>query len=191
MHNSLIVGTVIAFGYSHTSHGIDYNEAFVECRRLSGYKDIIPIVYKADIELQVGCDFKFIGDIRSRRENANDGHKTLLIYIMAKEIYSVPGAIHENEIDIHTHLCQIRQLRETSYGGNIIDVMLVHKSESKKNVYMPAIAWNKVARIINRKNLGDKIHVQCRFQSRDYEKDGETYTALELSIYKLINDEGE
>ena len=67
--------------------------------------------------------------------------------------------------------------------------MAVNRSYNKSD-YIPCIAWGRNARFVKNLQVGDKIALSGRIQSREYQKkisdyEVKTMTAYEVSISKL------
>jgi single-stranded DNA-binding protein len=66
-----------------------------------------------------------------------------------------------------------------------------------KSDYIPCIAWGRNARFVKNLNVGDRVAISGRIQSREYQKrysetDVKTMTAYEVSVSKLATfDSGE
>ena len=66
--------------------------------------------------------------------------------------------------------------------------MAVNRSYNKSD-YLPCIAWGRNARYVKNFNVGDKVSVTGRIQSRDYQKrindELITKTAYEVSLNRI------
>ena len=73
--------------------------------------------------------------------------------------------------------------------------MIVAVNRGYRSDYIPCIAWGRNARMVKDFEVGTKIDIKGRVQSREYVKrfdDGtqETRTAYEISITTVLDDEG-
>jgi len=75
-------------------------------------------------------------------------------------------------------------------GRKICDIMLAVNRMYNKSDYIPCISWGRNAVYSNTLDVGDKIAIHGRLQSRQYKKkteDGDVLlkTAYEVSILQL------
>lgn len=80
--------------------------------------------------------------------------------------------------------------RITPLGREICDLMIAVNRSYGKSDYLPCIAWECIAEKADTLNVGDRVEVSGRIQSRTYEKQlasGEMVqrTIQEVSIFKL------
>ena len=95
-----------------------------------------------------------------------------------------------NEIILDGFICKKPIYRTTPFGREIADILLAVNRAYNKSDYIPCIAWGRNARFCQNMNVGEKIKIWGRIQSRLYEKkfeDGtsETRRAYEVSVSKL------
>lgn len=177
--------------YHHTSNDCEYFEFFVSSKRISEAEDVLPVIIAKDkledLNIQPGDFVRIKGDYRSY--NNHSSHK-LILYVFAKEI-EICEEKNENTIQFEGFICKKGNLRETPLNKKrILDLMIAVNRPSNKSSYIPCIAWgldeNKVAEL----EVGDKIRVSGRIQSREYQKvlennESETRVAYEVSIKKF------
>ena len=89
-------------------------------------------------------------------------------------------------------ICKPPAFRTTPFGREIADLMLAVNRAFGKSDYIPCIAWGRTARYAAQLSVGDKLKVQGRFQSRDYQKqlpDGTVMNrvAYEVSLSRLTH----
>ena len=87
-------------------------------------------------------------------------------------------------------ICKPPSFRTTPFGREIADLMLAVNRSFGKSDYIPCIAWGRTARYASTLQVGDKLRIQGRFQSREYQKqmpDGAVISriAYEVSISRL------
>ena len=97
---------------------------------------------------------------------------------------------YTNDISLEGFLCKAPIKRTSPLGREICDLMLAVNRQYNKSDYIPAIAWGRNAIYAATLNVGEKIFVEGRLQSREYRKytdDGtvEIRTAYEVSIGRL------
>lgn len=194
-----IVG--VATTYPEFSHEV-FGEAFytmdVTTERTSGYPDVIPVTVSErlfDHEDYLGMAVRIKGQMRSY--NRVDEDKTrLILSVFAMDVTELPeGGLHVNEIVIDGYLCKPPVYRQTPSGREIADIMVAVNRPYGKSDYIPCICWGRNARYAGQMNVGDRIQITGRIQSRDYWKkmpDGtqEKRTAIEVSAAAIGKEEG-
>lgn len=177
---------------SHKTQGGDIYIAHVECIRLSGTPDILPCMLPKTLidRMSKGTKVCIDGEVRSRNiENK------LLLYVFVKGIFEYTE--EENVVYFeNAHICNKPTYRDTLTGKHISGVVLAVNRPNGKSDYIPTIVWGNDAKYIAGLNVGDKVTVYGRFQSREYVKryeDGteETKVAYEMSVSSLgreVND---
>ena len=98
-----------------------------------------------------------------------------------------------NEIILTGHICKEPIFRTTPFKREICDVLLAVNRNYNKSDYLPCICWGRNARYCKDLQIGDKITIHGRIQSREYQKRideniVETKTAYEISINRIINE---
>ncbi|MDF2520750.1 MAG: single-stranded DNA-binding protein, partial [Clostridia bacterium] len=87
-------------------------------------------------------------------------------------------------------ICKRPIYRTTPFGREITDMLIAVNRPYNKSDYIPSIAWGRNARYSENLNVGDRIKVWGRIQSREYQKkisedEVVTRTAYEVSISKM------
>ena len=95
-----------------------------------------------------------------------------------------------NEVVLIGYICKKPIYRQTPFGREIADVLLAVNRAYNKSDYIPTIAWGRNARFCQNLEVGTKVKLVGRVQSRMYEKkheDGtvENRVAYEVSIGSL------
>ena len=95
-----------------------------------------------------------------------------------------------NEVVLVGYICKKPIYRQTPFGREIADILLAVNRAYNKSDYIPTIAWGRNARFCQNLEVGTKVKVVGRVQSRMYEKkyeDGtvENRVAYEVSIGSL------
>ena len=180
-----IIGQVETIDETFENHGKKFQKILVRVVRLSGQADYIPVIYLADkIALNVFDRIKITGSVRTRN-NTSSGKSKLELYVYA-EWLDLTDEEDINEFTISGYVCKPVQYRETPKGVKISDIMVAYNGTFNHSYYMPTLTFNKVALAAKDLEVGDKITISGRFQSRDYNKivDNVSYqrTAYELAI---------
>lgn len=177
------------------SHSI-YNEGFYEFDlkvvRLSDTFDIIPITISErllqEYPLKIGDKLSGNGQFRSYNK-LEDGKSKLMLTVFLREVYPYSENNNSNYIEITGYVCKEPVFRTTPFKREISDVLLAVNRCYNKSDYLPCIAWGRNARFVKNFNIGDKVVVQGRIQSREYQKKVNdeliTKTAYEVSLNKI------
>ena len=172
--------------FSHEVHGEKFYRFSLSSSRMSGTNDILPCtvseILKKDIE--EGTEIKVLGEIRTRNVHENDKNH-LEITVFVKEVLSYEK--DENNVELDGFICKEPTYRETPLGRQVSDLIIASNRERNfKSDYIPCIAWGRNAIRTSELNVGTRVKVLGRLQSREYNKrlGDETYevrTAYELS----------
>lgn len=201
-----LVGKVT--GEKRISHEI-YGERFyvfnLEIERLSGNADIIPITVSerliTDEMLTQGKNLLVKGQFRSYNSYDNEKNR-LILTVFAKDVIEVEENNEEdeneivkkemvtNEVVLIGYICKKPIYRQTPFGREIADILLAVNRAYNKSDYIPTIAWGRNARFCQNLEVGTKVRLVGRVQSRMYEKkydDGtvENRVAYEVSVGSL------
>jgi single-stranded DNA-binding protein len=186
-------------GFSHERRGHRFFRLSLGVCRLSGVFDTVNVIARSELlqELEV-CEadmLHVVGELRSYNEK-NAANRHLIISVLAQEISLISGAPWENEVELPGTLCKPPNPRVTPMGREICDMMLAVNRRYGRSDYLPCIAWGRKAREASQWEVGTRIHLTGRMQSRLYIKniDGilKEKTAYEVSIievYKLEEQE--
>ena len=194
--------------FSHEIYGESFYIFNLEVPRLSGNSDIIPITISERLilekELEIGDKVAIEGQFRSYNSYENEKNR-LILTVFAKDIKYLSEDDEANsnekvtnEVTLIGYICKKPIYRQTPFGREISDILLAVNRAYNKSDYIPAIAWGRNARFCQNIEVGTKVKITGRVQSRNYEKklaDGrtETRTAYEVSISSLeiVNEEEE
>ena len=194
--------------FSHEIYGDSFYIFDLEVARLSGNSDIIPITISERLilekELEIGDKVAIEGQFRSYNSYENEKNR-LILTVFAKDIKYLSEEDEENssekvsnEVTLIGYICKKPIYRQTPFGREISDILLAVNRAYNKSDYIPAIAWGRNARFCQNIEVGTKVKITGRVQSRNYEKkfeDGttQTRTAYEVSISSLeiVNEEEE
>jgi hypothetical protein len=179
--------------FSHEVYGEGFYEMDVMVKRLSGQVDILPITISERLieeqSLEVGSTISFIGQFRSYNKLC-DGKSKLMLTVFVREFVSEDFSKNPNNIVLSGYVCKQPIYRTTPFNREISDVLIAVNRAYNKSDYIPCIAWGRNARFIKNIEVGERIALCGRIQSREYQKrfsdeDVRTLTAFEVSISKL------
>ena len=189
--------------FSHEIYGERFYIFKLSIARLSGNADIIPITVSErlinDDMLKEGNKLLVKGQFRSYNSYENEKNK-LILTVFAKDIVELKDEEEDsefvkkdgvtNEVVLIGYICKKPIYRQTPFGREIADLLLAVNRAYNKSDYIPSIAWGRNARFSQTLEVGTKVKVVGRVQSKEYEKkydDGrvETKIAYEVSIGSL------
>ena len=170
--------------YSHDLYDERFYEFTLKVPRLSE----LPITVSQSLVegLREGDKIALTGQFRSF--NRPDGERSrLILSVFAREILPVKDDVNPNTAQLTGYICKPPVYRTTPFNREICDVLLAVNRAYSKSDYIPCIAWGKNARLIKDADVGQKLEVTGRIQSRGYTKrlpDGSSQlrTAYEFSI---------
>jgi single-stranded DNA-binding protein len=127
------------------------------------------------------------GQLRSYNKLV-DGRVRLYLTVFARELAEC--STYVNEIELKGFVCKTPVFRVTPFGREITDMLVAVNRAYNKSDYVPCIVWGRNARFASGFDVGDKVALHGRVQSRQYEKaleSGEKTTriAYEVSISRL------
>lgn len=191
--------------FSHEIYGERFYVFNLEIARLSGNADIIPITVSerlaTDEMLTAGKNLLVKGQFRSYNSYDNEKNR-LILTVFAKDVVELEENNQEeenemtkkdmvtNEVVLVGYICKKPIYRQTPFGREIADILLAVNRAYNKSDYIPTIAWGRNARFCQNLEVGTKVKLVGRVQSRMYEKkyeDGtvENRVAYEVSIGSL------
>ena len=176
--------------FSHEVHGEKFYRFYLSSSRQSGNCDVlmctVPEIIKNGIN--EGNVIKVFGEIRTRNVHEDDkSHLEVTVFVKEVLLYEKD----ENNVELDGFICKEPTYRETPFGRQITDLIVASNRERNfKSDYIPCIAWGRNAIRTSELNVGTRVKVLGRLQSREYKKkidDGiyEVRTAYELSAYMI------
>ncbi|MDY5576328.1 MAG: single-stranded DNA-binding protein [Lachnospiraceae bacterium] len=192
-----IIGEIVSdFRYSHQVYGEGFYIVDVAVSRLSESSDVVPLmVSERLVDVTENCVGRLVetsGQFRSY--NRHEGLKNkLVLSVFVREWEFVdenPEAGKTNQIYLDGFICKAPIYRKTPLGREIADLLIAVNRPYGKSDYIPCIAWGRNARYASTFEVGGKIQVWGRVQSREYVKkisdeEIEKHTAYEVSVSKL------
>lgn len=199
-----LVGEVISSPkLSHETHNEKFYTVKVDVKRLSGDIDTLEIIISEklyDIEkIELGTRYYIEGEIRSYNYYVSETERRkLVINIFAKNLSIAEETDDEclNNFELVGHICKKPIYRKTPFDREISDILLAVNRLYGKSDYLPCIAWGRNAKFASTLEIGDKIKITGRMQSRQYTKkisdnEEEKKIAYEMSIITLEKKESE
>lgn len=179
--------------FSHQMYGEGFYESVLTVQRLSDQVDNIPFTISERLlvseEISVGKTVTLTGQLRSYNKFC-EGRSKLLLTLFVRDVLENDETRNPNTIDIVGYICKEPVYRMTPFKREICDLLLAVNRAYNKSDYLPCIAWGRNARFIKEAGVGEKVCVNGRIQSRNYQKqlpDGtvETRVAYEVSINRI------
>ena len=181
--------------FSHRNHGMDYCRMPLVVPRLSGTEDVIQLIlpqWQAERwEPKQGQWVYAEGEVRSYNNKSGVGSK-LIITVLVRELN--PGVVGEgiNHLLLTGALCKPPVRRHTPLGREICDLLLAVNRAYGRADYLPCIAWGTLAAVCGGMQVGDRLSVEGRLQSRTYRKmiDGKEVerVAYEVSVMNFAEE---
>ena len=198
-----ISGTIASgFNFSHELYGEKFYIVNLKIQRTSGTDDIVPVTVSdrlVDVsEDYIGQFVSVTGQFRSY--NKQDGEKKRLsLSVFSREfefVEQIAESAKSNRIILDGYICKEPIYRQTPLGREITDILLAVNRPYGKSDYIPCVCWGRNARFAGNLEVGTRVKVSGRIQSRQYVKtlpDGSTEerTAYEVSVSKIevVDDE--
>ncbi|HIR67702.1 MAG TPA: single-stranded DNA-binding protein [Candidatus Coproplasma avicola] len=188
-----LCGTIVSKAeFSHEVFGEGFYEFFVRVNRLSGQADTLPVTISERLmtpEMQVGQTLCALGQFRSYNK-LEGGRSRLMLTVFVREVLSQAPSANPNSVVLSGYICKPPVYRTTPFNREIADLLIAVNRSYNKSDYIPAIAWGRNARFVSKMEVGDRVVLSGRIQSREYQKKQAdesfvTMTAYEVSISKL------
>ena len=188
---------------NHKNYGENFYGFRLSCSRKSTEKDMLPIIVSDRLveikDLQIGKKISVKGQVRTFNKHISDDKRKLLIMVFARDVREVEEESESapefnNNVKLSGNICKPPVYRVTPKGREIADVLIAVNRMYGKADYIPCITWGRNARYAGNIDVGTRIDVEGRLQSREYTKkldDGteEIRTAYEISVSRIEESE--
>lgn len=181
--------------FNHKTYGQAYYMVVLGIFRKSGYEDRIRLIISEQIlggrSPRAGEFLEISGQIRTyNREQNGRSRLEVTVFVRSMTYMSEENFRYENYIFLEGFICKKPVRRTSPLGREICDLMIAVNRQYNKSDYIPAIAWGRNASYCGILDVGDKILLEGRIQSREYRKytdEGmlETRTAYEVSAVRV------
>lgn len=194
-NSARLVGTIIEeLKFSHSVLGEKFFETKICVQRKSTNTDIIPVIISERImngeQNWYGKKVWLYGQFRSH--NADDGNRRrLFLQFFVQEWHFADGEKYDkNDIALYGYIVKSPIYRETPSGYRICDLLIAVNRNCAKSDYIPCIAWGRTSVYAATLDVGTRIRINGRIQSREYEKklsetETEKRTAYEVSVLMM------
>ena len=191
-----VAGEIIStFEYSHEIFGEGFYMVKLLVNRLSEATDEIPLMISERlVDVTKDCRGKYLrafGQFRSyNKHEENHNHLILSVFVRDLEFLDSMEDVKPNQIQLDGFICKQPVYRMTPLGREICDILLVVNRSYGKSDYIPCICWGRNARFAGSLEIGARIELVGRIQSREYQKRISEFevvkrTAYEVSVNKL------
>lgn len=196
-NKAMVAGRIVSgLSFSNEVYGEKFYQMMLEIERSSGRTDIIPLMVSDRLintrKDYTGCMIEASGQYRSH--NRKEGERNRLeLHLFVQELYFVDkecGTVCNNCICLNGYVCKPPVYRVTPLGREIADILLAVNRQYGKSDYIPCIAWGRNAGFAAHLEVGTRIDVQGRIQSREYNKqisetEYEKRIAYEISLSRI------
>lgn len=172
--------------FDHEWCGEKFYKTRVIAKRFSGKEDYIPVIISEKIvkihALQKGVQVNIKGQFRSYNKKIDNRTKLLLnVFVDSIEIVQDVVFLEKDLIYLDGYICKEPKLRNTpSSGRQLADVLLAVNRRYGKSDYIPCIMWSRNAIFVSQCNVGDRLRVYGRIQSRKYPKKNPESNEVEI-----------
>ena len=176
-----------AIEFSHESRGERFCRFPLEVERLSGTVDRLNVIARQELLETLepdGCGKLAVsGELRSFNNKSGVGSR-LVISVFARRLVFGDGE-DANLVELTGTLCKAPNIRVTPMGREICDLMLAVNRRYGRSDYLPCITWGTLAREAAEWQVGDKLTLSGRLQSRRYIKLGEDGSQQEKTAFEV------
>ena len=174
--------------FGHELFGEQFFVTTLRVPRLSGAEDFLPVTLSErlliDEPIAAGSVLCLDGQLRSYNKVV-EGSGRLLITAFAQRLLPEEDDENPNRVQLTGALCKAPSYRTTPFGREIADLMLAVNRSYGKSDYIPCITWGRTARYAANLKIGDKVQLEGRFQSRNYQKQLPDGTVLNKVAYEV------
>ncbi|MBU5307082.1 single-stranded DNA-binding protein [Clostridioides mangenotii] len=180
--------------FSHEIFGEKFYNIDIKIDRLSDSFDILPITISErllqDIDIEKQNIVNVTGQLRSYNKSIDNKNRLILTVFVREITLAEEDNKDPNSIFLDGYICKNPVYRQTPLGREITDLLVAINRPYNKSDYIPTIVWGRNAKFAKNLNVGDRIQLWGRVQSRGYEKkldNGEVLkkVAYEVSISKI------
>ena len=155
-----------AFEYSHEIFGEGFYTVKLLVNRLSVSDRLIDVSKDYTGMLVRAC-----GQFRSfNKHEENRNHLILSVFVRDLEFIDNMEGYRPNQIILDGFICKQPVYRMTPLGREICDILLAVNRSYGKSDYIPCICWGRNARFAGNLEIGSRIQLIGRIQSREYQK---------------------
>lgn len=175
--------------YSHAARSQSFYTLPLLVRRLSGAADTVNVTIRETMlgTAEQGGRLYVTGEVRTFNNRSGEWPR-LVISVFARTLAPTEEA-DENRVRLRGALCKSPNLRTTPMGREICDLILAVNRRYGRSDYLPCICWGSKAREAALWEVGTRLLLEGRIQSRRYSKltenGSEERTAYEISAAQI------
>ena len=175
--------------YSHAARSQSFYTLPLLVRRLSGTADTVNVTIREAMTgtAERGSRLCITGEVRTFNNRSGEWPR-LVVSVFARTLESTEEA-DENRVRLRGTLCKRPNLRTTPMGREICDLILAVNRRYGRSDYLPCICWGSKAREAALWEVGTRLSLDGRIQSRRYSKltenGSEERTAYEISAAQI------
>ena len=175
--------------YSHATRSQSFYTLPLLVRRLSGAADTVNVTIRETMlgTAEQGGRLCVTGEVRTFNNRSGEWPR-LVISVFARTLAPTEEA-DENRVRLRGALCKSPNLRTTPMGREICDLILAVNRRYGRSDYLPCICWGSKAREAALWEVGTRLLLEGRIQSRRYSKltenGSEERTAYEISAAQI------
>lgn len=151
---------------------------YIKNQRKSGVYDIVSVRFNEmallsglTLETLQGKFIKVHGNFRSYNKSNEQEKRFIEWDVFAETIENNENPEQETDVIImEGYVGKKEDIRVTGTGRKLVEIFLSVPRLHDRTDYIPCLIWGQFAHHANRLKIGDKIHLEGRIQSREYNK---------------------
>lgn len=176
------------FKFNHEIYGERFYSTSVRVPRESGVSDFVPVIVSERLinvnEDMVGRYVEIAGEFRSYSNRDKDNHK-IILSVFPKAIKEVDKDYYINGIVLDGTICKKKELKKMTSDREMTMLFIAIDRGYKKSDYIPCMLWGKHAYFAQTLEVGTRIKVTGRIQSRMFVKKFEDGSAENGVAYEV------
>ena len=176
--------------FSHEIFGEKFYSTKIKIHRLSDSYDILPMTISErllqEIDFEKDKLVSVVGQLRSYNKNVDNKNK-LVLTVFVREIKPITEVDTKdpNSIFLDGYICKLPIYRKTPLGREITDLLVAINRPYNKSDYIPSIVWGRNAKFAKNLQVGDRIQMWGRVQSRTYDKKIDSGVSIKKVAYEV------
>lgn len=176
--------------FSHEIFGEKFYSTKIKINRLSNSNDVLPVTISErllqEIDFEKNKIVGIVGQLRSYNKNIDNKNK-LVLTVFVREIKAITDLDTKdpNRIFLDGYICKAPVYRKTPLGREITDLLVAINRPYNKSDYIPSIVWGRNAKFAKNLNVGDRVQMWGRVQSRVYDKKLEAGSSVKKVAYEV------
>lgn len=189
-----LVGKVLSVKEGYKYEKENFYEIQIAVNRRSETQDILPLIIPEKLmfrrEIKVGDNITLEGEIRMLNRTEN-GCKNIYAFGYVKDFDIFEDQYWDvmevqNYVKIEGYVCKTPRHRKTTLSNRYItDLLIANNRQNNKAFYLPCICWGLTSKMAAKLQVGDKVSIVGRFQSRRYKKDPLNGKPKDYSIQEI------